>query len=95
VLRGAKIIFADSLHSNPNIDTSILESLITKRTKAIVPVHYAGIACDMDEIMAVAEKHNLFVVEDAAQAIDSYCKGLNLWVASAISQLSRFTKQKM
>lgn len=88
VLRGAKIIFADSLHSNPNIDTSILESLITKRTKAIVPVHYAGIACDMDEIMAVAEKHNLFVVEDAAQAIDSYCKDKPL---GSIGHLAAFS----
>jgi dTDP-4-amino-4,6-dideoxygalactose transaminase len=75
VLRGAKIIFADSLPHHPNIDTSKIESLITPKTKAIIPVHYAGMACDMDEIMAIAKRHNLFVVEDAAQAIDCYYKG--------------------
>lgn len=71
---GAKVVFADSMQRNPNIDAETLESLITPRTRVIVPVHYAGIACDMDAIMAVAEKHNLLVVEDAAQAIDSYYK---------------------
>lgn len=75
VLRGAKIVFADSSSDNPNIDVTTIESLITPRTKAIVPVHYAGIACDMDAIMVLAKKYNLFVVEDAAQAIDSYYTG--------------------
>lgn len=75
VLRGAKIIFSDSLSDHPNIDVSKIESLITSRTKAIVPVHYGGVACDMDEIMALAKKYNLYVIEDAAQAIDSYYKG--------------------
>lgn len=75
VLRGAKIIFADSLPNHPNMDCSALEVLITPRTKAIVPVHYAGVACDMDVIMELAKRHNLFVVEDAAQAIDSYYTG--------------------
>jgi dTDP-4-amino-4,6-dideoxygalactose transaminase len=75
VLRGAKIIFADSYADNPNIDASKIEALITSRTKAIVPVHYAGIACDMDVIMTLANKYNLFVIEDAAQAIDSYYTG--------------------
>lgn len=75
VLRGAKIIFADSLPDHPNIDVSKIESLITPKTKAIVPVHYGGVACDMDEIMALAKKYNLYVIEDAAQAIDSYYKG--------------------
>jgi len=74
VLRGAKIIFADSYADNPNMDADKLESLITKNTKAIVPVHYAGVACDMDKIMALAKKHNLFVVEDAAQSVDSFYK---------------------
>jgi dTDP-4-amino-4,6-dideoxygalactose transaminase len=72
VLRGAKIVFADSMSLNPNIDADKIESLITPKTKVIVPVHYAGIACDMERIMSIANKHNLFVVEDAAQAIDSY-----------------------
>ena len=69
---GAKVVFADSMKRNPNLDAEALESLITPRTKVIVPVHYAGVACDMDAIMAVAKRHNLLVVEDAAQAIDSY-----------------------
>lgn len=69
---GAKVIFADSMKRNPNLDAETIESLITPRTKVIVPVHYAGVACDMDKIMAIAEKHNLLVVEDAAQAIDSF-----------------------
>ena len=69
---GAKVVFADSMKRNPNLDAEALESLITPRTRVIVPVHYAGVACDMDAIMAVANRHNLLVVEDAAQAIDSY-----------------------
>ena len=73
-LRGAKIVFADSEVSNPNINARQLESLITPNTKAIVLVHYAGAACDMDKIMALSKKYNLFVVEDAAQAIDAYYK---------------------
>lgn len=73
---GAKVVFADSMKRNPNLDAETLESLITPRTKVIVPVHYAGVACDMDAIMSIAEKHNLLVVEDAAQAIDSYWKPL-------------------
>jgi dTDP-4-amino-4,6-dideoxygalactose transaminase len=74
VLRGAKIVFADSSLINPNIDISTIESLITSKTKAIVVVHYAGISCDMDAVMALAEKYNLLVIEDAAQAIDSFYK---------------------
>ena len=75
VLRGAKIVFADSLPNHPNMDCSSIEALITPKTKAIVPVHYAGVACDMDIIMHLAKKYNLFVIEDAAQAIDSYYTG--------------------
>ncbi len=74
MLRGARIIFADSNTENPNIDTTKLESLITTRTKAIVVVHYAGIACDMDGVMQLAARHNLLVIEDAAHAIDSFYK---------------------
>lgn len=72
ILRGAKIIFADSNKNNPNINETEIEKLITEKTKAIVVVHYAGVACRMDAIMAIANKHNVFVVEDAAQAIDSF-----------------------
>ncbi len=75
VMRGAKIVFADSRSDHPGIDENKIEDLITSRTKAIVPVHYAGVACDMDKIMAIAKKYNLFVVEDAAQSIDSYYEG--------------------
>jgi dTDP-4-amino-4,6-dideoxygalactose transaminase len=75
VLRGAKIIFADSRKDHPGIDEDAIEALITPKTKAIVPVHYAGVACDMDEIMGLADQYNLFVIEDAAQAIDSYYTG--------------------
>lgn len=75
VLRGAAIVFADSRPDHPGMDEQSLEALITLRTRAIVPVHYAGVACDMDTIMAVAERHGIYVIEDAAQAIDSYYKG--------------------
>ncbi|MES2837192.1 MAG: dTDP-4-amino-4,6-dideoxygalactose transaminase [Bacteroidota bacterium] len=88
VLRGAKIIFIDSTPENPNMDVSKIESLITPKTKAIVPVHYAGIACDMDAIMAIANKHNIFVIEDAAQAIDSFYKGKPL---GSIGHLAAFS----
>lgn len=74
VLRGAKIVFCDSKSNHPNINPAEIEKLITKKTKAIVVVHYAGVACDMDRIMEIAERNNLFIVEDAAQAIDSYYK---------------------
>lgn len=88
VRQGAKIIFADSYSGHPNLDADALENLITTRTKAIVPVHYAGVACDMDKIMALADKYNLIVIEDAAQAIDSYHKGKPL---GTIGHLSAFS----
>ena len=72
VRQGADIVFADSYSNNPNIDADQIEALITKKTKAIVVVHYAGVACDMDKIMSIANKHGIIVIEDAAQAIDSY-----------------------
>jgi dTDP-4-amino-4,6-dideoxygalactose transaminase len=74
ILRGAKVVFADSQKTHPNIDADLIEPLITSKTKAILVVHYAGVSCDMDTILKIAERHNLFVVEDAAQAIDSYYK---------------------
>lgn len=88
VLRGAKIIFTDSAGDNPNMDVDKIEALITKRTRVILPVHYAGIACDMDKIMALARKYDLFVVEDAAQAIDSFYKGKPL---GSIGHLAAFS----
>jgi dTDP-4-amino-4,6-dideoxygalactose transaminase len=75
VRQGAKIVFADSHPDHPGIDEASIEHLVTPRTKAIVPVHYAGVACDMDVIMDIAARHNLIVIEDAAQAVDSYYKG--------------------
>ena len=88
VLRGAKIIFADSNSLNPNIDADQIESLITEKTKAIVVVHYAGIACDMDRINEIANRNNLYVIEDAAQAIDSFYKGKPL---GSLGDLSAFS----
>lgn len=88
VLRGAKIVFADSGKDSPNIDVNSIEALITPRTKAIVPVHYAGIACDMDVIMDIAHRHNLYVIEDAAQSIDAYYKGRPL---GSIGHMSAFS----
>ncbi|MFZ4462807.1 MAG: dTDP-4-amino-4,6-dideoxygalactose transaminase [Bacteroidales bacterium] len=72
VRQGAKIVFADSQSNHPGMDAETIESLITTKTKVIVPVHYAGVACEMDKIMDLASKYNFFVVEDAAQALDSY-----------------------
>ncbi len=72
ILKGANIVFADSYPNNPNINADTIEALITPKTKAIVVVHYAGLACDMDAILSIAKKYNLLVIEDAAQAIDSY-----------------------
>ena len=88
VLRGAKIVFADSRSDHPGIDEASIESLITDKTKAIVVVHYAGVACDMDLVMEIANKHSLFVVEDAAQAIESFYKGKPL---GGIGHLATFS----
>jgi dTDP-4-amino-4,6-dideoxygalactose transaminase len=74
VLRGAHLVFADTLPDIPDIDPAQIAALITPRTKAIVVVHYCGIACEMDEIMNLARKNNLIVIEDAAHALDSYYK---------------------
>lgn len=88
ILRGATVVFADSRSDHPGIDESAIERLITPRTKVIVPVHYAGVACDMDSIMRLAEKYNLFVVEDAAQAVDSFYNGRPL---GGIGHLAAFS----
>ena len=88
VLRGAKVVFADSTGLNPNLDVAALESLVTPRTRAVVPVHYAGIACDMDALLAVAARHGLAVVEDAAHAIDSYHRGRALGSLGTLAAFS-------
>lgn len=88
VTRGAKIVFADSRPDHPGIDETKLESLITSKTRAIVPVHYGGIACNMDIIMDVAARFGLFVIEDAAHAIDSCFNGMPL---GSIGHLSAFS----
>lgn len=88
VRQGAKIVFADSRMDHPGIDENLIEGLVTNKTKAIVPVHYAGIACDMDKIMEIASRHRLLVIEDAAQAIDSKYKDVYL---GAIGHLSAFS----
>jgi dTDP-4-amino-4,6-dideoxygalactose transaminase len=88
VLRGAKIIFADSYPNNPNIDPTQIEALITPKTKAIIVVHYAGIACDMNAIMRLSHRYKIPVVEDAAQAIDSFYEGQPL---GSIGDLGAFS----
>lgn len=88
VRQGAKIVFADSRADEPNLDANLVESLVTPRTKVIVPVHYAGVACDMDAIMEIANRHGLLVVEDAAQAVDSFYKGRPL---GSIGHLATFS----
>jgi dTDP-4-amino-4,6-dideoxygalactose transaminase len=88
VLRGAKIIFADSKKDHPGIDESKIEQLISERTRVIVPVHYAGVACNMDIIIDIANRHHLMVVEDAAHATDSFFNGKAL---GGIGQLGCFS----
>lgn len=78
VLRGAKIVFVDIRPDTMNIDESLIESAITEKTKVIIPVHYAGVACEMDKIMEIANKYNLYVIEDAAQGVMSTYKGKQL-----------------
>jgi dTDP-4-amino-4,6-dideoxygalactose transaminase len=72
ILRGAKVVFVDSRPDHPGMDEQAIEPLITERTKAVVCVHYAGVACDMNILKELTDKHGLFLIEDAAQAIDSY-----------------------
>ena len=75
VLRGAKLVFVDIRPDTMNIDEKLIEDAITDKTRAIVPVHYAGVGCEMDTIMDIAKKHNLVVVEDAAQGVNAFYKG--------------------
>lgn len=87
-LRGAKPVFIDSEESNPNIDVSLIERKITKKTKAIVPVHYAGISCDMEKLMHLSSKYNIPIIEDAAQAIGAKYNGRFLGSFGALSTFS-------
>ncbi len=93
IRQGAEIVFVDSYNDNPNLDADKIESLITDKTKVIAPVHYAGVACDMDKIMEIADKYNLIVVEDAAQAIESFYtdKRGNRRPLGSIGHLSAFS----
>ena len=88
VLRGAVPVFVDIRPDTLNIDETKIEAAITEKTKAIVPVHYAGVACEMDAIMAIAQKHNLYVVEDAAQGFDATYKGKPLGTIGHLGTLS-------
>ncbi len=88
ILRGARIKFIDSSKENPNLQCSDIEKAINNKTRAIIVVHYAGISCDMDSIMALAKKHDLVVIEDAAQAIDSFYKGKPLGSFGALAAFS-------
>lgn len=75
VLRGAKLVFVDIRPDTMNIDEKLIEDAITEKTRVIAPVHYAGVGCEMDTIMDIAKRHNLFVVEDAAQGVNAFYKG--------------------
>ena len=88
VLRGAKIVFADSMPDSPDIDVSKIEPLINRKTKAIIIVHYGGIACKMDELIKVVRKHKIILVEDCAQSIDSYYKNKPLGTFGTFSAFS-------
>ncbi|WP_257303649.1 dTDP-4-amino-4,6-dideoxygalactose transaminase [Geothrix campi] len=87
-LRGAKLVFADSLPDQPNLDPAQVEALLSPRTKVIVPVHYAGVAVDMDPIMSLAARQGAFVVEDAAQAIEATYKGRQLGLIGDLGAFS-------
>jgi dTDP-4-amino-4,6-dideoxygalactose transaminase len=88
ILRGAKVVFVDSRPDHPGMDESLVEELISSKTRAIVAVHYGGVACDMDILMDLAGKHHLYVVEDAAQAINGFYKGKPL---GGIGHLAAFS----
>ena len=88
VLRGAKVIFVDIRKDTMNIDETLIEQAITSNTKAIVPVHYAGVACEMDTIMEIANRNSLYVIEDAAQGVMSSYKGKAL---GSIGHLAAFS----
>lgn len=88
VLRGAKIVFVDIRPDTMNIDEKLIEDAITEKTKAIMAVHYAGVSCEMDTILEIADKHNLYVIEDAAQCVDAYYKGKHCGTLGEFGTLS-------
>ncbi len=88
ILRGAKIVFADSKENNPNIDEDKIEALITPKTKAIIIVHYAGMACNMEKLIALTNKYKLYLIEDAAQSFDSNFNNIPLGAFGAVSAFS-------
>ena len=94
VLRGAKVIFVDIRPDTMNIDENLIEDAITDKTKAIVPVHYAGVACEMDTICDIAHRHDLTVIEDAAQGVMSTYKGNSLAQLGILAVIV-FMKQKI
>ena len=87
-LRGSRLVFADSCSDNPNIDADKLEELITPRTKAILLIHYGGYACDLEKIISICEKYNIFIIEDAAHSINSFYKGRPLGSFGKLSVFS-------
>ena len=95
VLRGAKIVFVDIRPDTMNIDETKIEEAITSKTKVIVPVHYAGVACEMDTIMDIASRHSLFVVEDAAQGMMSTYKGKALGTIGHLGTFSFHETKKL
>lgn len=92
-LRGAKLVFADSEPDHPNLDVRTLPNLITSRTRALVVIHYAGMACAMTELLTLAQEHDIMVVEDAAQAIDSFYQDRPLGSLGTFGAFS-FMRQK-
>ena len=95
VLRGAKIVFVDIRPDTMNIDENLIEEAITDKTKAIIPVHYAGVSCEMDRILEIAKKYNLYVIEDAAQGVMSKYNGRALGAIGdfgTYSDVEGFTK---
>lgn len=94
VLQGAVIVFVDIRPDTMNIDETLIGAAITPKTKAIVPVHYAGVGCEMDTIMEIAHRHHLFVIEDAAQGMMSTYKGKPLGTLSISAHIA-FTKTKI
>jgi len=95
VLRGAKVVFVDIRRDTMNIDENLIEQAITEKTRAIIPVHYAGVGCEVDVIINIAQKYNLFIIEDAAQGLMSYYKGEALGAIGDIGAFSFHETKKL